>query len=314
MKAVIFKGSGDVSNLVIEEIEQPEIKDDELLIETKAFSINPIEVKTRKGNRFSDELLKDQPSILGWDAAGIVAKAGKNSTKFKKGDRVFGVIGFPKFGKTYAEYFVAQEKDLVLIPENINFEEAAVTNIAGITAYQALKYDAALAPGKKILIHAASGGVGHFGVQLAKHFGAEVYATASEEKHDFVKELGADHIIDYKKTKFEDEVQGMDVVFDLIGGEYIDRSLKTLKKGGIIISIPSATNEGVEQKAKEKGCKGVRFVMKANPKDQQALADLLADKTLIPYISKTFSIDEIQEAHTELEKGHTKGKIAVTID
>lgn len=312
MKAVILKNKGDVSQLSVEEVEKPNIKSDELLIKTEAFSINPIELKTRKGNAFSEKLLNDKPSILGWDGAGIVEKVGKDIDSFSLNDRVFGVIGFPEFGKTYAEYFVAKEKDLAKIPDNVGFEEAAVSTIAAQTAYQSLKYHAKLKPGKRILIHAASGGVGHFGVQIAKYFGAEVYATASAEKRDFVMSIGVDHFIDYKTESFENKVKDMDVVFDLIGGNYIDRSLNCLKKGGMLISIPSATNEAVEEKASQKGCKGVRFILEPSQKDTQAIADLLGSQKLMPFVSKRFTLDDIRLAHLELEKGHIKGKIAVT--
>src|SRR5690625_1079445 len=117
MKAVLLKGTGGVNQLSVEEVPQPSIKDNELLIKAKAFSINPIEVKTRKGNRFSEKLLNDKPSILGWDASGVVKKTGKKVNQFSVGDQVFGIIGFPEFGKTYAEYIVAKEQDLVPIPK-----------------------------------------------------------------------------------------------------------------------------------------------------------------------------------------------------
>src|SRR5699024_1145120 len=161
MKAVILKGAGDVSQLAVEEIAAPTIEADEMLIRTRYFSINPIEIKTRKGNRITKKLLADKPSILGWDLGGVVEKVGKNVKGFSQGDPVFGVIGFPDFGKTYAEYVAARPKDDCKIPENVDFDQASVCTIAGLTAYQALKYHGKLAPGKRVLIHAASGGVGH---------------------------------------------------------------------------------------------------------------------------------------------------------
>ncbi len=314
MKAVILKGTGDVDQLVVKEIPIPEIKEDEILVKNKVASINPIEIKTRKGNRFSKELLKQEYPILGWDASGVVEKVGKNITEFKPGDKVFGIIGFPEFGKTYADYFVAKEKHLALIPKNVSFADAAASTIAAITAYQALKDYGKLDSNTKVLIHAASGGVGHFGVQFAKYFGAEVWATASGPKEEFVKELGADHFINYKTQKFDEEAKNMDVVFDLIGGDYIDRSLKSLKKGGILISIPSATNEEVEEKAVRAGCIGVRFSLENNTEDMKAIAHLLKNGELKPYISKSFTLDEIREAHKELEKGHSKGKIVIMMN
>lgn len=314
MKAVILKEIGDVDQLEIKDIPTPEINEDEILVKTKVASINPIEVKTRQGNRLSKQLLKLQYPVMGWDGSGIIEKVGENITDFKPGDKVFGIIGFPGFGKTYAEYFVAKEKHLTSVPESVSFEDAAASTIAAITAYQALRDFGKLGPNTKVLIHAASGGVGHYGVQFAKHFGAEVWATASGPKEDFVRELGANHFIDYKTQKFEEEAQEMDVVFDLMGGDYIDRSLKSLKKGGILISIPSATNAEVQEKADRAGCIGVRFSLKNEKRDMQAIAHLLETGELKPHISKSYPLDEIKEAHTELEKGHTKGKIVITMD
>lgn len=313
MKAVILQNTGDVDQLAIEEIKKPEINQDEVLIRTQATSINPIEVKTRKGNRFSEKLLEDRPSILGWDASGIVEETGEKVKEFQPGDKVFGIIGFPAFGKTYAEYFKAVPDHLVKIPETVSFQDAASSTIAAITAFQALRDYGKLQTGTKVLIHAASGGVGHFGVQIAKNFGAEVWATASAEKQAFVESLGADHFIDYNTQKFEEEAQNMDVVFDLIGGHYIDRSLQCLKKEGTIVSIPSATNAEIENKAKEQGHTGIRFSLSQDKKDLQQIAELLKSGVLKPYISQHFPLAQIREAHSELEKGHTKGKIVVTM-
>lgn len=313
MKAIILKGKGDVSQLVMEEVPIPNIKSDEILIRTKAFSINPLEYKIRRGNVFTPKLLQDPPSILGWDASGVIEKVGQSVKDYQKGDEVYGIMGFPKFGKTYAEFTVAKSEHIVFKPKNISFEEAAVSNIAALTAYQTLHYHTELKPGKSILIHAASGGVGHFAVQMAKQMGAEVYATASGKNKSFVKELGADHFIDYKTQDFEKEIAPVDYVLDLIGGNYIDRSLNVLKRGGTIISIPSATNEGVEEKAKNKNCKGVRFIMQTHKNDMEKIAGLLASEEIKAVVSKTYNLSQIREAHQELEDGHTRAKMAIKI-
>ncbi len=223
MKAVILNNTGDTSQLSLEEIEKPTCNDNEVLIKVEAFSINPIDVKIRKGNRFSANLLENKPSILGWDLSGTIEDHGKEVKEFRKGTKVFGMINFPDFGKTYAEYAVAKSSDLVEIPGNIDFIHAAATPLAALTAFQALKNYGQLKEGTKVLIHAAGGGVGHFGVQFAKFFGSEVIVTCSESKKDFVLSLGANKYIDYKKTRFEDVIDKVDVVFDLIGGNYIDR-------------------------------------------------------------------------------------------
>lgn len=312
MKAVLLKNTGGVENLSVEEIERPSYGKNEVLVRVKAFSLNPIDVKTRKGNHFSEKLLGDKPSIPGWDMSGIIEEIGDEVTEFNEKTKVFGMLNFPELGKTYAEYVVAKPEDLVEIPENTNFLEAGATPLAALTAYQALHNHAKLGKGKKILILAAGGGVGHFGVQIANYFGAEVIATCSKDKKEFVQGLGAHQVIDYKSANFEDELDSVDVVFDLLGGSYIEDSLRVLKKGGTIISIPSASNKGVAEKAEEAGCKGLAFKVGRNKEDLEAIAALIAKNRLKPFVSKTFDLSEIREAQTELEKGHTQGKIVVT--
>ncbi|WP_121667261.1 NADP-dependent oxidoreductase [Mesonia aquimarina] len=312
MKAIVLKEAGAKDQLSVEEVAKPKPTADEVLVKTTSVGINPIEIKTRKGNRFTDKLLADHPSILGWDLCGKIVQKGENVKDFSIDDQVFGMINFPDFGKTYAEYVCAKPKDLVRIPVSLSAKDAGGVPLAALTAYQALKYEANIKRNTKVLIHAAGGGVGHFGVQFAKHFGGEVWVTCSAEKKDFINKLGADHHINYKETNFEDELKEVDVVFDLIGGDYIDRSLKVLKKGGKIISIPTATNQGVEEKAAAKGCKGVAFKVKPTQKDLQEISDLIANKKVIPHISEHYNFTEVQEAHQSIEKGGTKGKIVIT--
>lgn len=313
MKAVLLKNTGGVENLSVEEIEKPSYGKNEVLVRVKAFSLNPIDVKIRKGNHFSEKLLQDKPSIPGWDMSGVIEAFGDQVTEFEKNTAVFGMLNFPKFGKTYAEYVVAKPADLVKIPKNTDFLNAAATPLAALTAYQALKNHAKLTKDKKILILAAGGGVGHFGIQFANHFGAKVTATCSAEKKEFVQGLGAHQVIDYKAEDFEEKLKDIDVVFDLLGGSYIDRALKVLKKGGVIISIPSSGNKYVAEKAEKAGCKGIAFKVGRGKKDLRGIADLMEEDKLKPFVSKRFMLSEIQEAHTELEKGHTQGKIVVTL-
>ncbi len=314
MKAVILKNTGGSDQLSIEEVKKPEINNEQVLIKVKAFGINPIEVKTRNGNKFSDKLLADKPSILGWDVSGFVEEVGSQVKNFKIGDRVCGMINFPDFGKTYAQYTVASPHDLAKFTEHTSFEEAAALPLAGLTAYQALKHAGHLQPGQKVLIHAGGGGVGHLGIQFAKNLGAHVSVTASKEKEELVRNLGADNYINYKDQKFEEELKDIDLVFDLVGDNYIDRSIKTLKKGGTIISIPSSANQEVVEKASQAGCIGIRFVVKPTQLDLRDIVGMLDSKNLQIEISKTFKLEEISQAHDSLEKGGTKGKIVVKVE
>ncbi len=308
MKAVILKDFGGVENLVIQDIPVPQISDDEVLVEVKALSINPVEIKTRKGHALAMQLKADKPVILGWDISGVVKKTGKNVTSFLEGDEVFGMIKFPGHGKAYAEYTAAPEKHLALKPANISHEEAAAATLAAMTAWQILTH-AGIVEGHRVLIHAAAGGVGHYAVQMSKYLGATVFATASESNIEFLRDLGAEQVVDYNKDKFEDVVSNIDFVLDAVGNDYIERSLKIMKPGGLIISIPSGAAESVAEKAGAMGLRGERFMVKSNGDDMKEIASLLETGNVVSYISKVFPVDNIRDAHLQVETGKTRGKV-----
>lgn len=311
MKAIILKGFGGVENLVEAEIPAPDISDSEVLVKVKAFSINPVDIKTRLGRGQASRLKEYNPMILGWDISGIISKTGKSVTSFKNGDEVFGMINFPGHGKAYAEIVAAHESHLVLKPANVSHQEAAAASLAALTAWQILKEKFSIKPGDKVLIHAAAGGVGHYAVQMSKYLGAYVIGTASALNKEFVISLGASEHIDYKEQPFEDVVKNIDFVLDSMGGDYIDRSLKVLKPGGTIISIPSGASESVKDKAAAKGMKGETFRVQSDGRNMKEISDLLRDGIVKSYISKTFKLEEIQSAHEQIETGKTKGKIVV---
>ena len=203
MKAAIIDKFGDADVLEITEVDKPEINDDQVLIKVKATGINPVDTKVRAGTSGISKQIK-LPAILGWDVSGIIQNVGKNVQSFRSGDEVFGCIGFPGLGKTYAEFTVADPQLLAKKPHNISFEEAAAVPLAGLTAYQAINEELKLSAGQKVLIQAAAGGVGHLAVQFAKISGAFVIGTASEKNEKFLKSIGVDQFIDYKKEKFEE--------------------------------------------------------------------------------------------------------------
>lgn len=313
MKAITLKDFGGIENLVKTEIPVPQFSDDEVLVKVKAFSVNPVDIKTRNGKGVAAKLKETKPMILGWDFSGIVSETGRSVTAYKKGDEVFGFINFPGPGKTYAEYVVAPESQMTIKPANITFEEAAAASLAAITAWQILKDKAAIKPGDNVLIHAAAGGVGHFAVQMSRHLGAYVIGTASGENKDFVLNLGASEHIDYEKQNFEDVVRDIDFVFDTQGGEYIDRSLKVLKPGGTIISIPSGASENVKEKAAAMGLNGEQFSVRPNGENMNEISDMLWEGTLKSHVSQKFTFDDIKLAHQQIETGKTRGKIVVTL-
>jgi NADPH:quinone reductase-like Zn-dependent oxidoreductase len=313
MKAIILTGTGDSSVLQISELPIPPIGNEEVLVQVKAISINPVDVKTRAGSGAYASLKNEHPIILGWDLAGIIVKKGKAVSGFSVGDEVFGMVNFPGHGKAYAEYVSVPASQLAKKPWNVTFEEAAATTLAALTAYQALFIKGNIQKEDKVLIHAAAGGVGHFAVQLAKYAEAFVVGTSSAVNRDFVLSLGADEQVDYKGTALEENVKGITLCLDTIGGENIRRSLKLMSPGGTLISIPSGKNESVEAEAKEYGVHGTVFKVVSNGLDMKLLAQLLEQRIIRPYIAAIYPFEQIREAHEKLETGRTTGKIVVVI-
>jgi NADPH:quinone reductase-like Zn-dependent oxidoreductase len=311
MRAILLKHSGGTDQLQIKDIPVPPIENTEILVQVKAISINPVDVKTRSGKGVYGLIKDERPIIPGWDVSGIVAQS--ESDLFNIGDEVFGMINFPGHGKAYAEFVAAPASQLALKPKEISHQEAAAATLAALTAYQALVKMADIQPGQKILVHAAAGGVGHFAVQIAKHFGAWVAGTSSEKNRDFILELGADLHIDYRTTQLEDGPKDFDIVLDTIGGDNIDRSLNVMKHGGILISIPSGLNELVTEKAKAKDVNGYPFKVVSNGDDMNTIADYLRRGIIRAHVSKTFNFDEIDKAHEQLESNRTIGKVVVTL-
>lgn len=313
MKAYILNKAGGVENLILTDIEKPEIKADEVLIETKAISINPVDVKVRPVEEVLSMIIgNDRPVILGWDVAGIVSAVGKNVNNFVVGDRVFGMVNFPGHGKAYAEYVAAPENHLAKIPGNTSFEEAAATTLAALTALQVLV--SRIKAGDRVLIHAGSGGVGHFAIQIAKNKGAYVIATSSAKNRDFVLSLGADQHIDYTAQRFEEVLTDIDFVLDGMGGDVLKNSLKVVKKGGTIVSLPTHEfSDELKTAAEEKAIKLEFVLVTSNGSDMNTLKEMIENRTLTPHISATFGFKNLAEAHLQIESGRTVGKVVVTL-
>lgn len=302
MKTIAIKNFGSSDELVELEMEQPTIKEDQVLIDVHAFSINPVDWKRRKG-LMGGKL----PMILGGDVAGIVTKVGKNVTHLKVGDKVFA-----NASRTYAEYTRARAIVTVKMPSNLSFAEAASIPLAGQTAWEALLEQGHLKSGDRVLIHAGAGGVGSLAIQIAKHFGATVASTASGKNKDFLISLGVDHFIDYKTEDFEQTLNEIDLVLDPLGGETQEKSLHVLKKNGRLVSL---NQEPDEAKLKELEVTGTVFSMSPTGERLHKLADLLANKEIKPLVTQTYSFTEedVRKAHEQIETGHTHGKIVITI-
>ena len=312
MKAYVLHEAGGVENLILSEIEKPELGPDEVLVETKAISINPVDVKVRPVEEVLTMIIgEERPVILGWDIAGIVAEVGSNVTGFEVGDKVFGMVNFPGHGKAYAEYVASPAHHLAKMPAQATFEEAAAATLAALTALQVLQ--PRVKAGDRVLIHAGAGGVGHFAIQIAKNIGATVVTTSSAKNRDFVVSLGADEHIDYREQKFEEVLEDIDFVLDAMGGEVLENSLKVVKDGGTIVSLP--THEfPTELKAIAKPRNiNLEFVLvTSSGDDMNTLKEYMESGVLKPHVSNTFSFEQMAEAHKQIESGRTVGKAVVT--
>ena len=314
MKAIALNEFGGVENLMYIEAEKPQPAHGEVLIKTIALSINPVDVKTRAGYGMAGRLKDQLPLILGWDISGTVTAVGAGVTQFKTGDEVFGMVNFPKHARAYAQYVAAPDNELALKPANITYNHAAAATLAALTAYQSITHIlGGIKPGQKVLVHGASGGVGHFAVQIAKHLGAYVIGTSSAVNKEFVLSLGADEHIDYNTQRFEDVVSDVDVVLDNVGGEIIDRSLTILKNTGHIISYPGGGNTITKDKAAAAGKNGHVYMVWPDGNDMQAIANLLEQGIIKAHVSNTFDFNDMAAAHLQIESGRTVGKIVVTL-
>lgn len=315
MKAVILKEAGSVENLQFAEIDTPVIGNDEVLVKVVSISINPVDVKSRAYEGVLNWIFEEKrPVILGWDISGEVVETGKNITDFKKGDEVFGMVNFFGKGNAYAEYVAAPAAHLALKPQNINHQQAAAASMAASTAYQALVDVAKIKKGNKVLVHAASGGVGHFAVQMAKYFGAYVIAVSSGKNKEFVLSLGADEHIDYTTENFHEKVQDADIVIDTLQGKTLSDSVDVVKEKGIIITLPSPEiPEDIADKARERNV-NIEFMMVESKKEtMKAIAGLLKEGVLKPFVYKTFPFEDLAMAHLEVETNRVAGKVIVNL-
>jgi len=313
MKAIVLTEPGSVDNLTYKEIPVPEIKSGEVLVKVETISINPVDAKTRKGGGVYSYggVSKDSPLILGWDISGVVTESA--SDKFKEGDEVFGMVNFPGIGAAYASYVAAPAAHLVLKPADISHEEAAAATLAPLTAWQVLVNYGKIKAGDRVLIHAAAGGVGHYAVQIAKHFGAYVIGTSSAANRDFVLSLGADEHIDYHKQPLKEATKDIDFVLDSLGVENIIESLEVMKPGSKITTLVTQFTEELTEKANAKGITGNMILVKSDGDDMESLGGLLAEGVLKSHISQRFSFDDMKAAHEQIESGRTVGKIVVNL-
>jgi NADPH:quinone reductase-like Zn-dependent oxidoreductase len=308
MKAVRIHNYGSPEVLKFEDAPRPTPGPGEVLVRIHAAAVNPVDWKIRKGY-LKDRIQYQLPFIPGWDFSGVVEATGPGVSRLKKGDEVYARPDIARNG-AYAEYIVAKESEVALKPKTLDHVHAAAIPLAALTAWQALFDAAGLSANQKILIHGAAGGVGSFAVQLAKWKGAYVIGTASARNLSFLRELGVDEAIDYEKTRFEDAVRDVDVVFDTIGGDTQQRSWKVLKKGGILVSIISPPS--AEEAAKYGVRPGYVFVQ-PNAAELTEIAKLVDSGKLKPVVETVLPLSEARRAQEMSETGHTRGKIVLKV-
>lgn len=312
MKAILLNEAGGIENFIYQEIDKPTLQKGEVLVKVKAIGINPVDAYARQ----SEEMItmftgEARPAIIGWDISGEITEKAEETDGFEIGHSVFG---FTSNGRAYAEYVAIPVSAIAHKPENISHEEAAAFPIPGLTGGQPLVHVANIKKGDTVLIHAGSGGVGHYAVQIAKYLGAKVITTTSAKNRDFVLSLGADQHIDYTTEKFYEVVKDVDFILDTIGGDTLVHSINIVKEGGKIVTvIPTSFSEELVKKASERNVELSLHLVSNNGNDMKFFADLFRKGVLKTHISAVFPFTEMGKAHTIVETGRTVGKIVVTV-
>jgi len=302
MKAVFVKEKGSFDNVVVEEIAEPVIAADEVLVKISAAGVNPVDWKAVLNGYFNP------PHILGSDVAGIVEAIGIEVKNYKVGDEIIGSLEWAK-QSAFAEYVATKEKYITLKPKNLSLTEAAGVPLAALTAWQGLFDHGNLQAGQKVVIHAAAGGVGLFALQFAKWKGAYVVATASERNIDFLKSVGADEVIDYTKYKLTDKTNNADVVFDSVATPEVQgESFKALKPGGKYVSITAGPREEL---LKGFDISATRFLFISNPQQLKKIVQLIEEGEIKVFIEKTFPLSEAKDALIYVHQGRTRGKVVL---
>lgn len=295
--------------LEIATVPVPTARPNEILVRVHAAGLNPTDWKHRATGGF----LGQPPFTLGWDVSGVVEAVGIGVASFVPGDEVFGMLSYPFGAGSHAQYVSAPASWFAPKPRGVDHVQAGALPLVALTAWQALDRYAKLQPGQRVLIHAGAGGVGHVAIQIAKALGAHVFATASEPKHAFLAELGADEAIDYRAEDAIERAGVVDVVLDTQGGATALRSLSALRPGGVLVStIPFASPELLAEAARL-GVRVVPFLVDAARADLEALTPLVEDGRLCATIAATFALEDIAEAHRLGDTNRTSGKIVLDL-
>ncbi|MFI5687663.1 NADP-dependent oxidoreductase [Streptomyces sp. NPDC051636] len=298
---------GDPSVLEIAEIARPEPSYGQVLIKVGAIGVNPVDGHVRSG---AMAMLGRPPFTVGWDVAGTVETVGPGVSAFALGDEVLGMLALPGAGNTYAEYVLASINEIVHKPTGLTVEQAAGLPMVGLTAWQSLVGLAQIQPGQRVLVHRAAGGVGHLAVQIAKARGAHVLGTASVGKHELLRRLGVDEPVDYRTRDFA-EVGQVDVVFDLVGGEYGERSASIVAPGGVLISAYPQDTGVTPDRIAELGIRHAVTIVHPSAPDLAQLAALVEAGRLTVHVDQVLPLAEAAKAHGIVAAGAVTGKLVL---
>ncbi|MFD9406468.1 NADP-dependent oxidoreductase [Streptomyces sp. NPDC059989] len=308
MRAIGQDGFGGPEVLKVVEVERPEPGPAEVLVRVHAAGVNPTDSWHRASGGLAGAVIR-----LGWDVSGVVEAVGLGVTTLAPGDEVFGMPRHPLPAGTYAEYVTSPARHLVRKPAGLTHVQAAALPLAALTAWQALVDTAGVRPGQRVLIHAAAGGVGHLAVQIAKARGAHVIGTARAAKHDFLRGLGADELVDYTEADFETAIEPVDVVVDAIGGDYGPRSLRTLRPGGILVALASPAETYLADEARPLGLRAAFMAVEADHAGMKEIAALAEAGLLRPEIDTALPLERAAKAHELADGRRTTGKIVLTV-
>ncbi|KIQ31992.1 NADPH:quinone oxidoreductase [Variovorax paradoxus] len=332
MKAFVLDRYGKKGALRSADMPMPGLRDDEVLVEVHAAGVNLLDAKIRNGE-FKLILPYRLPLVLGHDVAGVVVKTGPQVRQFKVGDEVYARTDDFRIG-TFAQFVPVKEASLAFKPANLTMEEAASIPLVGLTAWQALVEKAGLGKGQQVFIQAGSGGVGTFAIQLARHLGASVATTTGTSNVEFVKRLGADIVVDYRKQDFEDILSGCDVVLNSQDGKTLEKSLRVLKSGGKLISISGPPDPefgkaiaapgfarlamrmlsaGIRRRARARGVGYSFLFMRANGSQLREITRLIEAGAIRPVIDRVFPFASTNEALAYVEAGRAKGKVVIKV-
>lgn len=315
MKAVVFDAPGGPEVLHTASVPVPTPVLSEVLVRVVGAGVNPIDAKTRAGRGLSGAI-SDFPTVPGFDFSGVVVHSPYEAHPFPPGTEVYGMAAYPRSGGSYAEYVVAPTLSLARKPAALSHVEAAGVPLAALTAWGLIVETARAHEGQRILIHAGSGGVGHFAVQFAAYFGAHVTATASGRNASWLREIGANVVIDYTSTRFDDVLSGMDVVIDLVGNAVDDtgtRSLSVLRPGGMYVLVPTGSFPGYAEAADAAGVRATSFKVTPDGNALATIGRLLDSGAVQVYIDQVLELADAAKAHIAIEDGHTRGKVVLRV-